>query len=327
MMWAKIEPTGTQVDNGLLKLRLDCFLDNPNYKTYAKQHIFNPVTGAWQLNPAICQFITVPEVFTQTDLERYAHEVFTPDIIATLDDVLVLPNSAHYVSPLMRSRGKFANKRVSAKDVADLISSVNERLNFVVPLEGGGKAFTVEPQTIAVGSAAINRPDNLQVFYTHFNVDNPSNATGVLDTVETWFDVNGVAVVVGTFFLVSGTTYQVHDSESIGNVTAGAKGTITGLTIAVATNEFIGCYGTSGNIEKGYIDYLGVYYTSGEHIDPGDSAVYTLNDGETVSLYATGTETGGWTHIAKVNGVAVASIAKVNGVAVASIAKFNGVAV
>jgi len=39
------------------------------------------------------------------------------------------------------------------------------------------------------------------------------------------------------------------------------------------------------------------------------------------------TASGGWTHIAKINGIDVAHIAKINGVAVAHIAKVNGVAV
>lgn len=36
---------------------------------------------------------------------------------------------------------------------------------------------------------------------------------------------------------------------------------------------------------------------------------------------------GGWTNIAKVNGIAAADIAKVLGIAVADIAKINGIAV
>lgn len=52
--------------------------------------------------------------------------------------------------------------------------------------------------------------------------------------------------------------------------------------------------------------------------------IYT-NTTNGVSIEASGG--GGWTHIAKVNGVAEASLAKVNGVAKASIAKISGVAV
>jgi hypothetical protein len=74
------------------------------------------------------------------------------------------------------------------------------------------------------------------------------------------------------------------------------------------------------------IDSLALGGYSG--IDTGTRGTFYLddfasnNDGTLIGLISTG-----WTHIAKVKGVASASIAKVNGVAVASISKLNGTAV
>ena len=143
---------------------------------------------------------------------------------------------------------------------------------------------------IDIGSAATDRPATWGYTSTTFVVDNPANASGIINTVEVWFNTDATGFRAGTFFLVSGTTYQCRDSETIGNVTSGSKKTFTGLSIDVVTGDYLGKYNTAGNIERDDTGFLGLRYATGEHIDPGDQASYSISSGDTMSLYGTGTE-------------------------------------
>jgi len=172
---------------------------------------------------------------------------------------------------------------------------------------------------IDVGSPATDRASNGYTGNTIIVLDNPANASGTITSVEVWSPENMADCIVGTFFLLSGTYYKCRDSEAIGSVTAGAKRTFP-VSINVVAGDFIGMYIGSGAIERDTEGYSGIYRVSGEHIDPDDEANYTLDAGDTVSLYATGTEPGwtgkisGVTNPAKIMGVSVANISKVKGV-------------
>ncbi|MGA7677989.1 MAG: hypothetical protein WCA51_06420, partial [Dehalococcoidia bacterium] len=101
--------------------------------------------------------------------------------------------------------------------------------------------------TITVGDAAIDRASSLSFGNTYMSLGNPANAGGILDTAEVWAATSISGLRVGTFYLVSGTTYKCRDSMTIGSVTAGAKQTFTGLSLAVQQGDFIGCYFTGGS--------------------------------------------------------------------------------
>jgi hypothetical protein len=131
--------------------------------------------------------------------------------------------------------------------------------------------------------------------YTWLEVANPANADGTLDTVQAWWKYNGTGVKVGTFYLVSGTDYKCRDSELIGDVVSGSAQEYTGLSIDVATDDYIGEHVVTGGIERSDSGGSGLYYASGEHIDPGDQATFTLIASHKVALYGTGTEGGGAT--------------------------------
>lgn len=152
---------------------------------------------------------------------------------------------------------------------------------------------------IDVGPGASDRASQLVGTLTIVDLNNPANATGTITSVEIWMKTSaaGLGFRVGTFYLVSGTTYKCRDSHTIGDVTAGSKQTFSGISgFDVTTGDFIGCYyGGSGNIEEDSSGYLGVYYASGEYIDPDDSTSYTLLAGDAISIYGTGTEAGGQT--------------------------------
>jgi hypothetical protein len=181
---------------------------------------------------------------------------------------------------------------------------------------------------IDVGGGAANYNYTEGASYTLVSLDNPANDTGVLDTMELWFNTNAGGVVCGTFS-GSGTSWDDRDYETIGNVTAGSKQTFTGKNCDVATNDVIGVYFSSGVIERQFSGFAGYLYSSSGNQFNKTAQNYTLISGSKLALYATGTTSGGggWVNIGKWDGIAAASLSKIFGCATSSIGKINGVAV
>jgi uncharacterized protein YigE (DUF2233 family) len=142
---------------------------------------------------------------------------------------------------------------------------------------------------IDVGSDATDRSGYCDYGLTWIDLTNSANASGVIDTIEVWavsgYDITGL--VVGTFYLVGGTTYKCRDSVAIGSVTAGSKQTFEDLDLEVQAGDFLGCYYTGGRLEAGS-GGSGIMYAAGEHIDPDDETSYTLVSDQAQSLYGMG---------------------------------------
>jgi hypothetical protein len=149
---------------------------------------------------------------------------------------------------------------------------------------------------IDVGLEAIDRTSSYWMSRTYVALDNPANAAGSIDTVEIYLNNSTDSVTAGMFYLVSGTTYKVRDSESIGDIAGGSKQVVTGLDIDCESGDLIGAYSPN----YFYLDintsgYSGIRYYNGECIDPGDEQSFSLNDGDGMSLYGTGASGGGAT--------------------------------
>lgn len=144
-------------------------------------------------------------------------------------------------------------------------------------------------ELIDVGATAADRDTSYSFGNTFVGLDNPANYTGTIDTIEIWATTDITGLRVGTFYLVSGTDYKCRDSEAIaGTITSGSKQTKS-VSIDVVVGDYIGCYFTAGSIEMSTSGYAGVYYISGEYIDPDDQATYSeLGSGRAMSLYGTG---------------------------------------
>jgi hypothetical protein len=140
--------------------------------------------------------------------------------------------------------------------------------------------------TIDIGDAAIDRNSTATSAYTWIDLGNPANDTGTITSVEVWANTNITGLIVGTFYLVSGTTYKCRDSEVIGSVTAGSKKTFS-VSIDVQAGDYIGCYFSTGTLEYS-TSGTGVALASGEYIDPGDEVGYAVYSGYALSLYGTG---------------------------------------
>ncbi len=146
---------------------------------------------------------------------------------------------------------------------------------------------------IDIGAPAIQREGWFGNGYTVINKENPANASGTITSVEIFVETAFLTgVTVGTFYTTNGNTLKCRDSEFIGSVPSGSKQTFSDLTIAVEAGDYIGIYITGGT---GFLSgigtgYAGIWYISGEYIDPNDEVAYTFSDGDCISLYGTGEE-------------------------------------
>ncbi len=165
-------------------------------------------------------------------------------------------------------------------------------------LQSSSATFGNVLTAIDVGNAAINRVGGFYPTFTVIDLANPANATGAITSVQIWAEINITGMRVGTFYLVSGTTYKCRDSVTIGNVTAGSLQTFGGLSLAVQAGDYIGCYWGAGQIKLDTTGGSGCYYCSGEYIDPGDQdATYIYLSGYAISLYGFNTVNNKFTDI------------------------------
>lgn len=141
---------------------------------------------------------------------------------------------------------------------------------------------------IDVGSIPIDRDGSATYEVTWIDKANPANASGTLQNIKVYAATNITGFRVGTFYVVSGNTLKCRDSAVIGNVTAGSEQTFTELAITVEAGDYIGCYFSSGALERGSTGGIGLWSVIGEYIDPNDQATYSLAAGYAISLYGYG---------------------------------------
>jgi len=176
---------------------------------------------------------------------------------------------------------------------ADCEARVAEAKTLDISKEAGigellGETF---PATeIDIGAGAVNRSYYVNLVNAFVDLNNPANETGSLDTIEAWVYTNFSGFIVGTFNLVSGTTYECEDSDTIGSITSGAKRTFTGLDISVTTAGLLGGYKDSGNYEWDKTGYLGFRYAGfADALVPTTQTNFTgLSSGDALSFYGTG---------------------------------------
>ena len=150
-MIAKFNPTGTHIHNGFLKARIDLYPE-PTDKTYAMHHVQVPViplegfTGkldkmgspvdqnaytvwldglpkVWQLNPALCHFITIKADTTPLQLVQMVKELFDKTTLSQLDDLLSQP--IINLSGVTKLKTQAITEKVASAD----IGALNARLS------------------------------------------------------------------------------------------------------------------------------------------------------------------------------------------------------
>ena len=141
---------------------------------------------------------------------------------------------------------------------------------------------------ITVGPGAITRAVTWSSGSTLICKDNPANASGTITSVEIYPVINLANCVVGIFYTTNGNTLKCRSSVAIGTVTAGSKQTFDELSLTVETGDYIGIYYTAGNIFRDTSGFAGVWWKTGEYIDPNDEAEYSVSAGEAISLKGIG---------------------------------------
>lgn len=147
---------------------------------------------------------------------------------------------------------------------------------------------------IDVGSPAINLSSYSPGGQTIVGVDNPANASGVIDTFQLYNAMSMTGLKLGTFSK-DGNILTNRDYVSIGNSSGrhGAPITFTGLSVDIEIGDIVGHYTASGSTEKTASgDGAGIWSKSGDQFKPGTPIDYgTQTDNmRNIALYGTGEE-------------------------------------
>lgn len=129
-MLIKINPTGTHVHKGILKVRVDIF-PAPSDKTYAQQYVDavddNGVpTGGKQLNPMLCHFISISATTTLAQLRNQVRDFLDKTTLTQIDDALS-QDDRERVGNLMRNRTGTKVMLADSVNKQTLIAQVNAR--------------------------------------------------------------------------------------------------------------------------------------------------------------------------------------------------------
>jgi hypothetical protein len=145
---------------------------------------------------------------------------------------------------------------------------------------------------IDIGNTAINRDGALNAGISTIDLENVSNASGIITSVDVWFQdaVTDNSLKIGTF-QGSGTSWAMRDYTLIGNCSAGSKQTFV-VSLLVGIGDAIGCYfATTGLIEKansGGTKGKGIY--TGDAFADNSARTFSINTTHILSIGGTGTE-------------------------------------
>jgi hypothetical protein len=307
-MIIKFNPSGTHIHKDKLKVRLDLYPDATD-KAYAYHYVDHydrePTREEWEnpellklipkhkeLNPCLCMFVQIDENTTLQDVLDYIDEKYDSSFLKSLDDNIILTDSAHRVNTLCKGKTAVSDKKITASDEETLKTAKNNELKtLAAEKKANGESRIIEPKSITIGNAATDRSQAAPSGYTFVDMINPADGTGTIDTWEMWFATNGSDVEVATFYEFATYGWATNDYETIGSVTAGSKQTFNGLDTDVETGEYAGIYFSAGTLERD-LSGTGYSYASGDWI-PNNSKYFSPQSDRTISLYGTGTESGG----------------------------------
>ena len=139
-----------------------------------------------------------------------------------------------------------------------------------------------------IGQPATDRSTTKSISsFTNILYGGAADNSGKLDYVGIRMNSNGTGVKVGTLELTAyvPVTFAGRDSVTIGNVSSGSEQIFTGLSLDVVAGDYIGIYGTGGNIECDNNANYG-YYAGGDRLDSSYDS-YNQTNGY-MSLYGRG---------------------------------------
>lgn len=391
----KFEPSGTHVDTkGNLKIRLD-FYPTPESKSYEINHVYivdetsaefiagykgkldkegNPVDQKdyddwfaglphiWQTNPCLSHFIVVPPDIDKSSLDSWIKSIFSADVTATIDDSMTQENSAHLISPYMRTKAKMttvkmwddtakmspvlsemvtkgilataeasslttakSNPEVKAKVVSYVTEKVNITLSdYSVASKTGGTTEDIKPGSIDVGAAAIDRASTALL-----------SGTNVVEEVEGSNPANADGIIdTCQIFVNAGASNSIYFLllSASGNVLTTESSVGVGTVSVGSTQTFTGL---SLTCSAGY--YLGAASdtagtTTRIDIDSsGGTLRWAYSGSSKIPVGSSATYTPYENNICSIYATGTeagggwANIGKVGGVGEASLGKINGV--
>jgi len=137
---------------------------------------------------------------------------------------------------------------------------------------------------VDVGAEAIDRGDDTASGYTFICRDNPASKSGTIVKIEIWALNNITGLKVGSFYKTNSVTWKCRAFVSIaGTITAGAKVEKV-VSLAIVTDDLIGCYYATGDIERDGSGYAGIWRFTGDACNVDDEETYASLAGDAISL-------------------------------------------
>ncbi len=319
-MISKLEPSGFQTRDGQLVVRVD-LVPEPTDKCYSMHDVWVPVVGdskypgkmtgpfpvdqtthkLWlnslphvsQLNPCRSHFMVVEPGITKDALIAEIKNFLPSNDLTTLDNLLLDPRANSREIGLRMSVKKMSPTRVATS--LDLANALRDFAGInITDLSGLGSGGLPEDTAIDVGPGAANLVGTGGPDYTCIDRANSANDTGLIDTLQVWFNSNATVVNLGLFYLVSGTTYKCRSAYSWGDVASGSVQTATvGVSLAVTAGDLLGCYWDTGNIEASSLTGSGCYAAAGNKCAVDNQSLYSAwGPPFILAIYATGATTG-----------------------------------
>ncbi len=119
---------------------------------------------------------------------------------------------------------------------------------------------------------------------TYTNKDNPATIADLITSIDIWARSDIAGLIVGSFYTTNGNTLKCRASQAIeGTIIAGSKVTKE-VNIAVEIGDYFGCYFASGFIEYDTGGGAGIWWKTGEYLDPADEGEYTFIADRVMSL-------------------------------------------
>lgn len=151
---------------------------------------------------------------------------------------------------------------------------------------------------IDVGSACVVGDNGQSDGYTRIDKNNPANATGTIDSICIYAQ-NSMSGIEYAAFTDEGSNIFSTNGDTNGSALTATGGQQTYHTaagndftaFAIATGEYLGHYFTVGRLEMD-VSGIGQWYVVGDDI-PASSVTFTFVATRSLSVYGTGTESGG----------------------------------
>jgi hypothetical protein len=145
---AKFEPSGTHVQDGVIKVRMDIY-PHQNSKTFNQQYVDKPIRPYTQeelddkglqdlvpkvkvLNPMICIFIKINADTSRNELAKYVRDNYGADTLEIVDDKV---SKNHTDSLSVALKNKHGNGKKVTTPITNELSLVNELNNRFSGLE------------------------------------------------------------------------------------------------------------------------------------------------------------------------------------------------